>query len=415
MIEKAPAAARVPRLPPTIILLGFTSLFTDVGTEMIFPLLPVFLTETLRAGPTYLGLVEGAADAISSLMKLASGSLADVLPRRKPLVVFGYGLASAARPFVALATKPWHALAVRVTDRVGKGLRSSPRDALIADAAGDRPGRAFGFHQAMDNAGAVVGPLLATSLIAAHLSIRGVFWIAAVPGVIATTLVASVREDERRTSRPRRSHDAGGLGLTPLAARPAATSPLADRKVFLYFGILALFSLGNSSDAFLLLRARSLGLSTAEVPVLWSVLNLSKVVWAYLGGHWADRVPRAHLIAGGWIVYAVVYFGLGIAIAAWQVWALFVVYGVFYGLTEPVEKALVKDLVLEDQRGRAYGAYNFVVGIAALPAGLLTGALWRGFGPLVALGMGAAVAGSASVLLLVWEAWRLRTTTGARG
>src|SRR5580692_2127994 len=168
------------RLSRTVVLLGLTSLFTDVGTEMIFPLLPVFLAEVLHAGPEYIGLVEGAAVTVASLLKLASGVVADIVPRRKPLVLFGYGLASAVRPFVALATRPWHVLAVRVADRVGKGIRGSPRDALIADAAGDRAGRAFGFNQAMDNAGAVVGPLLATALLALHVPLRGVFWIAVV-------------------------------------------------------------------------------------------------------------------------------------------------------------------------------------------------------------------------------------------
>jgi MFS family permease len=306
-------------------------------------------------------------------------------------VLFGYGLASAVRPFVALATRPWHVLAVRVTDRVGKGVRSSPRDALIADAAGARAGRAFGFHQAMDNAGAVVGPLLATGLVALHLSIRGVFWVAVIPGALATVLVALVRE---RPAAPSTKPDKPGAA--------AAASPLTNRRLLAYLAILALFSLGNSSDAFLLLRARSLGLTTAEIPILWSVLNLSKVVWAYLGGDLADRAPRARLIAGGWIVYALVYLGLGAATAPWHVWGLFVVYGVFYGLTEPVEKALVKDLVHPEQRGRAYGAYNFVVGITALPAGLITGALWRAWGPAPALEIGAAFSAVASVLLLLW-------------
>jgi len=173
-----------------------------------------------------------------------------------------------------------------------------------------------------------------------------------------------------------------------------------------YLGVLALFSLGNSSDAFLLLRARTLGLSTGSMPILWSALNLSKVVWAYLGGGLADRVRRAHLIATGWLVFAIVYVGLGRATAAWQVWALFLVYGVFYGLTEPVEKALVKDLVHPEERGRAYGAYNFIVGITTLPAGLITGALWRAWGPAVALETGAALAGCASVAVLGWDAWR---------
>jgi MFS family permease len=406
VIEKAPAAgraSRASRLPLAVVLLGFTSLFTDIGTEMIFPLLPVFLTETLKAGPAYLGMVEGAADTVSSLLKLASGVIADVSPRRKPLVLLGYGLASAARPFVALATRPWHVLAVRVTDRVGKGVRSSPRDALIADAAGDRAGRAFGFHQAMDNVGAVVGPLIAMGLIAEHFSIRSVFWVAVIPGAIATALVLFVPENAPR----------GAPADRAATASARAASPLADRRLLLYLGILAVFSLGNSSDAFLLLRARTLGLSTAQIPILWAALNLSKVLWAYVGGDLADRFPRPRLIAGGWVVYALVYAGLGIAKSSWQVWALFVFYGIFYGLTEPVEKALVKDLVRADQRGRAYGAYNFVVGITALPAGLLAGALWHAFGPRIALGAGALLAGIASLLLLTWEARRPHAPTPA--
>jgi MFS family permease len=276
---------------------------------------------------------------------------------------------------------------------VGKGLRGAPRDALIADAAGDRTGRAFGFHQAMDNVGAVFGPLVATLLVAGHVPIRHIFWIAVVPGAVATALVALVREPAR-------------------TALPPATSPAVDgrleRPLVVYLVILAVFSLGNSSDAFLLLRARSVGLSTAAIPVLWAVLNLSKVAWAYVGGEWADRVPRARLIAVGWIVYAVVYVGLGAAAAPWHIWVLFVLYGVFYGLTEPVEKALVKDLAPPTARGRAYGVFNFVVGITALPAGLLTGGLWRMWGPAVALGTSAVLSAVAALLLLQWDRRRAR-------
>jgi MFS family permease len=398
----APAAADH-RLPTTVVLFGVTSLLTDVGTEMIFPLLPVFLVEQLGAGAAYLGLVEGAADAVSSLIKLASGVAADALPRRKPLVLFGYGLASAVRPLVAVATHPWHVLAVRLTDRVGKGVRSAPRDAMIADAARERAGRAFGFHQAMDNLGAVVGPLVATSLVALGWSLRGIFWLAIVPGIAATALVAMVREEP--AARP---------GLAPAApAMPAAPAAHLGRPLVLYLAILGLFSLGNSSDAFLLLRARSLGLSTAAIPVLWSALNASKVFWAYVGGDWADRVSPVRLIAGGWLVFAAVYLGLALASAAWHVWALFLLYGVFYGLTEPVEKALVKELAPSGARGRAYGAYNFVVGVASLPAGLLSGALWRVAGGPLALGVSATVAAAACALMLVWGAtFRRADATG---
>jgi MFS family permease len=379
-----------PRLPLAVVLLGFTSLFTDVGTEMIFPLLPVFLTEVLGATPAYIGIVEGAADTVSSLLKLVSGIAADRAPKRQPLVLFGYGLASAVRPLVALATRPWHVLAVRVTDRVGKGIRGSPRDAIIADASGNRAGRAFGYQTAMDNAGAVVGPLVATGLVALHFSLRNVFWIAVVPGAIATLLVLFVREPDRNAP----------------AKRATASAPVLTRTVTSYLGILALFSLANSSDGFLLLRARSVGLTTTEIPVLWSALNASKVLWAWLGGGMADRLPRARLIAVGWFVYALVYLGLGVATAKWHVWAIFLVYGVFYGLTEPVEKALVKDLVPPEQRGRAYGAYNFVVGVTSLPAGLMTGFLWNAWGPGPALEVGAVLAAVAGVALLGWDAWR---------
>jgi MFS family permease len=393
------------RLPKAVLLLGLTSLFTDVGTEMIFPLLPVFLVETLAASPTYLGFIEGTADTVASLLKLVSGIVADRIDRRKPLVLFGYAIASAARPFVAAATRPWHVLAVRSVDRIGKGIRSSPRDALIADAAGDQAGRAFGFHQAMDNVGAVVGPLLATLLLGLHVPIRHVFWLAVIPGALATALVAAVPE----VPRPGAASSAPTT-LTPTPApdtlHAGSATGVLGRPLVFYLCILALFSLGNSSDAFLLLRARSLGLSTASIPILWAALNLSKVVWAYLGGNLADRVPRAQLIACGWLVYALVYLGFGAATAAWHVWGLIALYGVFYGLTEPVEKALVKDLAPPRTRGRAYGAYNFVLGITALPAGLLTGGLWRTVGPGAALEVGAGLAAAACLLLLAWDGWR---------
>jgi len=260
-------------------------------------------------------------------------------------------------------------------------------------------GRAFGFHQAMENEGDDAGPLIATGLIAMSLSLRQVFWIAVIPGAVATLLVALVKEP--RPQQP----TATATGASATTA-PPARAPLFTRTLVSYLLILGVFSLGNSSDAFLLLRARNLGLPTAQIPVLWSVLNLSKVVWAYLGGDAADRIPRARLVAGGWVVYALVYLGLGQATQPWHVWALFVLYGVFYGLTEPVEKALVRDLAPPDQRGRAYGAYNFVVGVTALPAGLLMGVLWRVWGPAHALEVGAALAAVSGVALLTWDAYR---------
>jgi MFS family permease len=383
------------RLPATVILLSLTSLVNDAGTEMIFPLLPVFLVGTLGASPAYLGLIEGAADAVSSLLKLVAGWISDRVGRRKPLVLFGYGLASAVRPLVGFATAPWQVLAIRVSDRVGKGVRASPRDALIADSVDEsNAGRAFGFHQAMDHAGAVIGPLVATGLLAVGITLRHVFLLAIIPGAIATVVVLFVRDSP--------------MPETPKGARAGffATFAKLPPRLKSYLAILTVFSLGNSSDAFLLLRAKDLGVATALLPILWSVFHVAKVGSAFFGGGAADRMPRVRLILIGWGVYAVTYLGFGFAKTTWQVWALFVVYGVYYGLTEPVEKALVRDLAPAELRGGAFGAYNFVVGASALPAGLLTGWLWQAYGPAVALGVGGVVSAVAGAFLLAWGAKR---------
>lgn len=393
------------RLPGTILALGLTSLLTDVSTEMIFPLLPLFLVGTLHASPAFLGLVDGCADTVSSLLKLASGYFSDRLRRRKPLVLLGYGLAGAVRPLVALATASWHVLGIRVVDRIGKGLRTAPRDALIAESAlPGGTGRAFGFHSAMDHAGSVIGPLAATGLLAWGISLRNVFWFAALPAALAFVVLLFVRE----------KGDARKAGAAPAIKETAENATTATahlpRRLTAYLGILLLFSLGNSSDAFLLLRARDLGLSDSAIPALWTLLHVVKAGSSYYSGTLSDHVPRSWLILAGWIVYGTVYLALGVVHGTAIVWPIFAVYGLYHGLTEPAEKALVRDLAPPDQRGRAYGAYNFVVGIAALPAGLLTGWLWRTWDAQVAFAVGAGTAGLAAILLAVWTAaTRLRT------
>lgn len=377
------------RLPRAVIALGLTSFFADVGSEMVFPLLPVFIA-SLGASTAFLGLVEGLADATSSLLKLVSGYVADHVGKRKPLVVFGYGAAALVRPLVAIATAPWHVLAVRVTDRVGKGMRSAPRDVLIANSvAKEETGRAFGFHRAMDHAGAVVGPLVATALLGLGWHLRTVFWVALVPGVLSVLAVLTVRE-------PKVEPRAASVGDPPAAPKRLPGS------LRTYLAILALFSIGNSTDAFLLLRARDIGVPVASLPLLWTVFHVSKLVSSYLAGDWSDRIARPKLIVSGWMIYAATYLAFGVATKSWQAWALFIVYGTYYGLTEPAEKALVKDLAPTDARGRAYGFYNFIVGISAVPAGVLTGWLWQTWSPLVALATGAGIAAAASVALVVW-------------
>jgi MFS family permease len=378
-----------PPLHRTVRSLGLVSLLTDASSEMIYPLLPAFLTGTLRAGPAFLGVVEGLAETVAAALKILSGRVSDRLPRRKPLVVAGYSLSSLVRPLVALATLPSHVLAVRVLDRVGKGVRSAPRDALVAEVTSreDR-GRAFGFHRAMDHAGAVVGPLLASAAMLATGNLRLVFALAAIPAALAVaTLVLGVREEPR--------HD-------PAATTPTATgapSPL-DPALVRYLGVLALFTLGNSSDAFLLLRAQEAGVALAAIPALWALHHLVKSAASTWGGSLSDRVGRRRVILAGWGVYALAYVGFAVASSALAVVGLFAFYGLFHALTEGAERALVADLAGAAARGRAFGLFHAVTGAMLLPASLLTGVLWQRFGAPLALGCGAALAGFAALGLL---------------
>lgn len=383
MTEPKPRPAKI---PAAVIFLGFTSLFTDIGGEMIFPLLPLFLAG-LGAAPAFLGLVEGVAEATAAFLKLGSGYVADRVPKKKPLVLFGYGLATLVRPLVAIATAPWHVLVVRVTDRVGKGIRATPRDALIANAAGEGgAGRAFGFHEAMDHAGAVIGPLLATLLLWLGFTMRHVFWVAFIPGILAVICVALLKETP-----------------APPPPKQAITEGALPASLKSYLAILAVFSIGNSSDAFLLLRAKEVGVDSALIPAIWAAFHVVKVASAWFFGSWSDRLPRVWVIIAGWAVYGLAYLAFGLANQPWQIWALFGVYGTYYGLTAPAEKALMKDLAPAALRGRAYGYYNFILGAAAIPAGLLTGFLWQTFNAFTALAVGAALAVCSSLALFLWS------------
>ncbi len=390
------------RLPGTVIGLGLVSLFTDFSSEMIYPLLPVFLTGVLGAGPAVIGAIEGTAETVAALLKLMSGWWSDRLPQRKPLVLAGYGLASVVRPLVGLAQSIPQVAVIRVLDRFGKGVRGAPRDALIADAvaASDR-GRAFGFQRAMDHAGAFAGPLAAFVLLSwAGMELRTVFLLAALPAALAMlTLILVVREPPRQSivRQPSRTLSRDGL--------PAS--------FWRYLVVLTVFALGNSTDALLILRATELGVTPALIPVLWAVINVVKSLSSTPGGILSDRWGRRPLIVAGWAVYSLVYLGFATASAAWHAWMLFGAYGLYFGMTEGVEKAMVADLVGPTVRGAAYGWYSLALGFAALPASLLTGFLWQAFGARTAFLTGAALALTASLGLLLVATPRSRQEPAA--
>lgn len=382
-----PDPASSPSLPRNVKVLGAASLLNDVSSEMIFPLLPTFLITVLGGNRFHLGVIEGLADSAASVLKLWSGGRSDRAGRRKGYVVFGYSLAAVTRPLIGVIVAPWQLFAVRIGDRIGKGVRTSPRDALIADSTDpSMRGRAFGFHRAMDHLGAAIGPLLAAAFLwlwPDHL--RTLFLLAVVPGLLVVALLVFALREPAPTGPPK---ERLRLTLTPF-----------DRNFRLYLLALVVFTLGNSSDAFLLVRAAELGVPVFMLPLLWSAFHVVKSCSNLFLGRAVDRFgPRPFLFLG-WFVYAGVYLTFALATEAWEAWALFLGYALFYGLTEPAEKKLVADLVGGERKGLAYGWYNFAIGIATLPASLIFGALYQVYGALAAFGWGAALALVAVALL----------------
>jgi MFS family permease len=389
----AAPSARGSLLRGNVLWLSVVSFMNDAASEMIYPLLPIFLTGVLGAGAGFLGVIEGVAEAASSLLKLAGGVFADRSGRRKGLMAWGYGVAALARPLIAVATLPWQVLAIRFTDRLGKGLRSAPRDALLTDSVPvEVRGAAFGIHRAADHAGAVVGPLLASALLFLLPGrMREVFALALIPGLLTLAIVlAKVREPRAAISTAQRTTTNRGP-LPPFRA--------LGRVFPRYLGVLVLFALGNSSDAFLLLRARDLGVAVALIPLLWAALHVSKVVWSVIGGRISDAAGPRRTIVAGWLVYAAVYAGFALASAEWHAWALFVVYGLFFGLTEAPEKSLVAAFAPAELRGSAFGWYHAAIGISALVSSIVFGILWQSFGAPTAFVVGAGLALAAALLL----------------
>ena len=377
------------------------SFFTDMASEMVYPLLPLFLTQVLGAGAMSLGVIEGAAEAANSALKVLSGWWADRGSPKK-LVFAGYGLASSVRPLIALAHAWPQVLAIRFTDRLGKGIRGAPRDAMLAALApAAARGRVYGFHRAMDHAGAVTGPLIASAFLYFYPGhYRPLFALTIVPGIIVMLFILRIPEPARstravegtRTDRP-----------TTNPADLANLAPALGRPFYLAITIILIFSLGNASDAFLLLRLSNLGVPAFWIPLLWSALHVVKSTSSIVGGSLSDRFGRRRMIALGWIIYAVVYAAFGFTDSLAVVITIFLVYGLYFGLTEGAEKAWVADMTPAALRGTAFGIYNAALGVGGLAASLLFGLLWTRVSPTSAFLTGAGLAVLASLMLMLFR------------
>ncbi len=403
-----------PSLSTNTLFLGIVSFLTDVSSEMTVTLMPLFLANVLRVSTAPIGIIEGVAESTASITKLFSGWLSDKMGKRKPLTLLGYGLSTFSKPFLYFAASWWAVLFIRFSDRLGKGIRTAPRDALIADSAPEHlQGLNFGFHRAADTAGAFVGLGLATVIIyamqGANLSFeRATFQtlvlVGSVPALLAVIVIIFFVKDIKRSS---------GEAEAP----PRISFSGLDTRFKIFLAISLIFTLGNSSDAFLVLRAQDLGLSVFHIALLLLGFNFVYSALATPAGALSDKLGRRKMLGVGWLIYALVYLGFATAGEASYVWLLYIIYGVYYAMTEGVIKALISDIVPPAMRGTAYGAHSTVVGVAALPASIIAGLLWQGAGPFQGFGasapfyFGAGLAMLSALLLLVWypsRTWGLR-------
>jgi MFS family permease len=392
-------------LPRAVWILGWVSLATDAASEAIYPLLPFFLVQVLGAGVVSLGIIEGSAEAINSVLKVLSGRAADRARSKRGLVLAGYALSSTARPLIALAQTWTHVFGIRLLDRVGKGIRSAPRDAMLAGwATSESRGRIYGFHRAMDHAGAVLGPLLASLFLWFRPGeYRTLFALAIIPGVIAVALVFLVPSEPAAPRAPL-AHTEPPAAPSTAAKRPGSSPPADERlppRFRSYMLVLGLFTLGNSTDAFLLLKLTDSAGSAAFIPLIWAAHHVVKAGVSVVGGSWSDRIGRRSVIALGWLVYAAVYLGFAASTSFATLLTLFLVYGFYFGLTEGTEKALVADLAPVARRGFAFGVFTAVQGLGALAASVVFGLIWNAAGPAIAFAFGAALALIATALLFV--------------
>ncbi len=369
----------VKKLDKNVVILGLVSMFNDISSEMIYPLLPVFLSSVLGVGTAFIGLIEGIADSTASILKIFSGWYSDRIKKRKPIVFAGYSLAAVSRFFLYLSTAGWHVLLVRFADRTGKGIRTAPRDALVADSSSaEERGKAFGVHRALDSMGAFIGPLLAFLILPLiNNNYRKLFLWALIPAFLSVLMVIFfVREKlyvPAGVSQPDKKFSIKNLG----------------KEFNIFVIIVSIFTLGNSSDAFLVLRAKDLGVSVIMIPILWLVYNLVGSMSAVPCGIFSDKFGRKKTVILGFLVYSIVYFGFAFSNKQFLIWFFMALYGVYYGLIEGVLRAYVADIVKDKTiLATAYGIYNMSLGIFVLPASIIMGVLWQLSGPAVAFGFG---------------------------
>lgn len=414
--QNTKSKAKLKDLPRNVWAVSFTSFFMDVSSDMVINLVPLFLANVLGVQTSIIGLIEGVAEATASILKLFSGWLSDQLGGRKWLAVAGYGISALSKPFFYIASS-WELIAgVRWADRIGKGVRTAPRDALVADSVTrDTRGLAFGLHRAMDHSGAMVGVLIAAVVVwltqkntldLSQPTFQTIVLFSLIPAFLAVFTLAVGTKD---------------VPVTGQRTAPKFSLRNMGRSFNIFLVIVSIFTLGNSSDGFLILRAQNLGVSVTGILVMLAVFNLVTSLVSTPAGALSDRIGRRRLIIGGWLVYALIYFGFGLAYSVWQIWVLYIAYGLYFGLAFGTANALVADLVPENMRGVAYGTYHAVIGLLAFPSSLIAGLLWQGIGSWGGLGpsapfiFGGALALIAALLMAFWMPKPLRPDKSVQG
>ncbi|WP_246042060.1 MFS transporter [Cohnella pontilimi] len=386
-----PSNKKKRKMNPVILVLGLVSLFTDLSSNMIVPILPIYLTTVLHVQIGSIGIIEGIAESTASILKLLSGWITDRTRKHKLLMLMGYGLSNLTKPFFAMSGTWSQVLLIRFADRFGKGIRTSPRDALLADSTTkEERGKAFGFRRSMDALGAALGPLAAFGVLAVFTNnYRLVFWLSVIPGVIAVALILIFLKDKKQE------------GNGNHASIPRIRFRNMSRRFIWFTLISTLFTVGNFSDAFLALRAQDTGMNAALVPLAFFAFNMTSSIFSMPIGMLSDRIGRRPVLISGFAIFALIYFGFGRANSVKWIWILFILYGLYYAFTEGIQKAYIADIVPQGQRGMAMGTYNAMIGIATLPASVMAGYLWETFGPVVAFSTSSAIAISAAVLMIV--------------